>query len=426
MENRAPYLYKIAQFITREKFKSINPSILHQANRVIADTMGTAYSGVRTRAFQIGLKNKSVLFGNGNHEIWGTDETSVLAGAVFYNALASSCTDFDEGHRQAVGHPASLVVPTALLIGKYLGQSSLEIQKAVIIGYEIATRFSNARYKEKIATFSSGKWGAIGTAATAATLLDLDIFETMHALSSAAVLSPTMLGGTTDVKTGAMTKEGVAWAALSGLQSALLAKDGFVGPYLYLDEHNDYNKENLVANLGESWLIGSNYFKPYACCRWLHTAIEAGLQAMHEHQINLDEIEKVEVNIFKRAIKLIGNKYPENFVQAQFHLSYCLACALVFDGVLPAHFSDEFLNNPIIRILMDKIKIKPDQHYTAVFPGQLPARVKISIKQGIFYTNEVMSAPWNADNQPSDEELYQKFSRQVGNKSEKLWESIFR
>jgi len=37
-----------------------------------------------------------------------------------------------------------------------------------------------------------------------------------------------------------------------------------------------------------------------------------------------------------------------------------------------------------------------------------------------------MSAPWNADDQPSDEELFQKFSRQVGNESEKLWESIFR
>ncbi len=426
METRAPYLYKIADFITREKLSDINPSILHQANRVIADTMGTAYSGVNTSAYQLVLKNKHVLFGRGNHKIWGTDETSVLAGAVFYNALAISCTDFDEGHRQAVGHPASLVVPTALSLGEYLRLSASEIQKAVIIGYEIGTRFSNARYKEKITTFSSGKWGAIGTAATAAILLDLDISETMHALSSAAVLSPTMLGGTTDVITGAMTKEGVAWAALSGLQSALLAKYGFVGPYLFVDEHDDYNQEKLTAGLGESWLIGSNYFKPYACCRWLHAAIEAGLQTKHEHQINLDEIKLIEVNIFDRAIKLIGEKYPENFVQAQFHLPYCLACALVFDGVLPAHFSDENLINAKIRTLMDKIKINPDQHYTAVFPGQLPARVKISIKQGNSYLQEVMSAPWNANNQPSDEELFQKFSRQVGNESEKLWESIFR
>ncbi|MBE9525036.1 MAG: MmgE/PrpD family protein [Chloroflexi bacterium] len=425
MNIRAPVLYKIAHFIARNNLKDINPSIMHQANRVIADTMGAAYSGVKTRAFQIGLRNKNVLFGNGDHKIWGTDETSVLSGAVFYNALAVSLTDFDEGHRKAVGHPASLVVSTALSLGEYLRLSSDEIQKAVIIGYEIATRFSDARYKEKITTFSSGKWGAIGTAATAAYLLDLDIFETMHALSTAAVLSPTMLGGTTDVITGAMTKEGVAWAALSGLQSALLAKEGFVGPYLFVDEHNDYDKETLVATLGESWLIGSNYFKPFACCRWLHAAIEAGLQTIHEHQISPDEIDQIEVNIFDRAIKLIGNKYPENFIQAQFHLPYCLACALVFDSVLPAHFSDEILNNPKIRDLIGKIKIKPDQHYTSLFPGQLATRIKITLNNGASYSHEIMSAPWNADDQPTDEELYQKFCQQVGDESEKLWESIF-
>jgi len=425
METYAPFLYKIAHFISRVSKFNFDHETLHQANRVIADTVGTAHSGVKTRAFQIALNNKNVLFGSGNYEIWGKNETSVLVGAVFYNALAISSTDFDEGHRLAVGHPASLVVPTALSLGKYLKVSSPEIQKAVIIGYEIAVRFSNARYKEKISTYSSGRWGAIGTAATAAYLLDLDIIQTMHALSNAAVLSPSMLGGTTDVITGAMPKEGVAWATLSGLQSALLAKDGFVGPYLFVDQHDDYNKEKLVAGLGESWLICSNYFKPYACCRWLHSPIEAGLNIVREHQILPDAIDQIEVNIFDRAIKLIGDKYPGNFVQAQFHLPYCLACALEYDGVIPVHFSDEYLKKTAIRGLIDKVEINSDQNYTAMFPGELPARVKITTKKGEIYSNEVLAAPWHAGNQPSDEEIYHKFSQQVGDKSEKLWESIF-
>jgi len=58
METRAPYLYKIADFITREKLRNINPSILHQANRVIADTMGTAYSGVNKATMKFGGQMK--------------------------------------------------------------------------------------------------------------------------------------------------------------------------------------------------------------------------------------------------------------------------------------------------------------------------------------------------------------------------------
>lgn len=387
--------------------------------------MGTAHSGVRTSAFQIALKNKNELFGSGNCEIWGIDESSVLSGAIFYNALAISSTDFDEGHRKAVGHPASLIVPTALVLGNSLGLPFPEIQKAVIIGYGISTRFSHARYKEKITSYATGRGGAIGTAATAAYLLNLDVAQIMHALSNAAVLSPTMLGGTTDVRIGAMSKEGVAWATLSGLQSALLAKNGFVGPFLFVDEHDDYDKEKLVETWGESWLITSNYFKPYACCRWLHSAIDAGLNIIREHQITPDEIDKIEVNIFERALKLIGNQYPENFVQAQFHLPYSLACALIYDNITPAYFSVDYLNKTKIRALIDKIKIKADPHYTTLFPEELPSKVVIILKDGKSYSNEVLSAPWNAGSHPSDEELYQKFSKQVDEKSESLWNHIF-
>jgi 2-methylcitrate dehydratase PrpD len=425
MDTRAPFFYKIAHFISRKNLVSFDSKTIHQANRVIADTVGTAYSGVRTNAFQIALKIKNELFGSGNNDIWGTDETSVLSGVVFYNSLAISSTDFDEGHRHAVGHPASLVVPVALSLGEHLSLPFSEIQKAVIVGYEIATRFSKARKRENITTYASGRWGAIGTAAAAAYLLALNTTQTMHALSNAAVLSPTMLGGSTDVSTGAMSKEGVAWAALSGLQSALLAKDGFAGPFLFVDEHDAYNKEKLVAGLGDSWYICSNYFKPYACCRWLHSAIDAGLNTISEYLITPEDILKIDVSIFNRALKLIGNKYPENFVQAQFHLPYCLACALLYDNLIPAYFSVEYLHKANIRELVDKIKIKADNNYTTLFPGQLPSKVKFTLKDGTSYSNEVLSAPWDAGCQPSDEELYQKFAVQVGNSSEKLWNSIF-
>ena len=47
-----------------------------------------------------------------------------LPGSVFYNALSISSTDFDEGHRKAVGHPASVVIPVALVLGNDLKKKS--------------------------------------------------------------------------------------------------------------------------------------------------------------------------------------------------------------------------------------------------------------------------------------------------------------
>ena len=424
MKNSAPILYQLSSVIV-EKNRIYDTETLHQAARVIADTMGTVYSGIKTDAFQRALISKDELFGKGNFSIIGTDSTTSMGGAIFYNTLAISSTDYDEGHRKAVGHPASMIVPIALLLGKYMKASMLVILKSVIIGYEIATRFSNARNKEKITTYSSGRWGAIGTAATASYLLGLSIEQTMHALSNAAILSPAMLGGSTDVSTGSMSKEGVAWAAQSGLQSTLLSKDNFVGPYLFVDAHDDYEKDILLNGLGESWLINSNYFKPYACCRWLHSAIAATLELKNKHNFDAEEIETIEINIFERAIDLIGNTYPQNPVQAQFHLPYCIAVGILYDEVIPKYFTEFNIHNKKILDVIDKTTVTKDNNYTALFPEELPSSVKIRTLSGELFSKEIISAPWDADIPPSDESLHQKFIKQADEKGTSLWNELF-
>lgn len=399
---------------------------MHQAQRVVADTFGSAYSGIQTETFQTAFVSREILFGEGNLEVWGTGKTSTLQGAIFYNALSISSTDFDEGHRKAVGHPASLVVPTALVLGKSLKASYTEILKAVVLGYEIGTRFSHARIPSKISTYSTGRWGAVAAAATAAYLLKLDQTQTIHALSNAAVLSPAMLGGSTDVSTGSMSKEGVAWAAQAGLQSAVMAQSGFSGPFLFVDEVEDYDNTKLVDGLGQSWLINSNYFKPYACCRWLHSAIEAVEILKSKSNFNIDQIKHVEVDIFSRAIDLVGEKYPENNVQAQFHLPFVLACELLYGKVIPAFFSKDYLQKKEIREIIDMVDLKPSPIYNKSFPNQLPSMVGFVLKNNKVISQEIKVAPWDADCQPTDEELKNKFIGQTGKQENKLWDDFFK
>jgi len=420
MKKSAPVLYKLSSAIV-DKSRTYDKETLHQAARVVADTIGTAYSGVETDAFQRALKYKVELFGNGNTKIIGTEETTSLGGAVFYSTLAISSTDYDEGHRKAVGHPASMIVPVAVILGEHLKVSKTEILKSVIIGYEIATRFSNSRIKEKITTYSSGRWGAIGTAATASYLLNLAVEQTMHALSNAAILSPSMLGGSTDVSTGSMSKEGAAWAAQSGLQSTLISKEDFVGPYLFVDDHDDYDNSILISNLGKSWLINTNYFKPYSCCRWLHSAVAAAIELREE----FNELSGIKIGIFSRAMDLISNKYPKNPVQAQFHLPYCVAVGLLYGEVTPKHFTIDSIRDKKVMAIIDRITVDPDDSYNKLFPARLPSRVIIDNSGYAPLLKEVISAPWDADNPPSDKALYQKLVDQAGDDGIKLWDYLF-
>lgn len=422
LENKAPFLFELCRFIHAPH--NFDKATIQHAKLVIADTVGTAFSGIKSQAFLFSKNNDVYQLGSGIIPVWGTGLATTLAGAIFYNTLSISSTDFDEGHRKAVGHPASLVVPASLLLGQHLKKTFSEVLKAVIIGYEVGTRFSHSRVKEKINSYSTGRWGGIATAAASAYLLDLSHNQTVHALSNAAVLSPAMLGGSTDVSTGSMSKEGVAWAAQSGLQSALMAKNGFSGPYLFVDETDGYHKDILVENLGQEWLINSNYFKPYACCRWLHPAVKAVLLLKEENNFSLFQIKKIEVDVFSRALDLISSDYPENTVQAQFHLPYTLACALLYDNVAPELFHNDFLKKEEIRALIDKISLFPSEKYTHAFPAKLQSKVTIEFPNGKIFSKEILEAPWEAGSHPTENEIRGKFMMQAQKENSYIFEKI--
>lgn len=422
LSEEAPVLFEISRFI--HAHQHFDERTIQQARLVIADTLGTAFSGVKTGVFQKAMSNEVYALNEGEFRVWGTNNISTLAGAMFYNTLSVSSTDFDEGHRRAVGHPASLVVPTALLLGQHLRKPFSEVINAVIIGYEVGTRFSSARVREKISSYSTGRWGGMATAATASYLLGLTVEQTVHALSNAAVLSPAMLGGSTDVSTGSMSKEGVAWAAQSGFQASLMAKNDFSGPYLFVDGTEDFNKNILLENLGKEWFINSNYFKPYACCRWLHPAIHASILLKEENNISPLEINKIEVEVFSRAFDLINTTYPENTIQAQFHLPYVVSCALFFSQVHPAHFNQVESNKPVISELIEKMVIIANNEYSQAFPKKIQSKVRIEMLKGEVYSKEMLQSPWDAGSHPTKNELRIKFSLQTEGKMMAIFDKI--
>jgi len=425
IKTKAPLLNKISAFIHDLHNVKLDSETLHHASLVVADTYGTAFSGIQTDAFRTAVESIELLFGEDDFAVWGTENKTSLLGAIFYNALAISSTDFDEGHRKAVGHPASAVVPVAIVLGKYLNSSQEDILKSVVAGYEVGTRFSMARVKEKITTYSTGRWAAMASATTAAYLLDLKPDEISHAISNAAVLSPAMLGGTTDVSTGSMSKEGVAWAVQSGVQSALIATDDFSGPYLFVDDHDDYNTDILLSGFGDSWLINSNYFKPYACCRWLHSGIRAAEEIRKTPGFEFNDIDEIKIFTFSRAIDLMDEKYPDNTVKAQFHYSFVVALMLLNGRLSPEYFQKEHLKDSSVLELIDKIKVEEDKNYSNAFPENLPSRVEIRYSKTNLITKEILIAPWEFGSHPDASELKQKFELQTKKFNHTIWDSFF-
>jgi 2-methylcitrate dehydratase PrpD len=77
-------------------------------------------------------------------------------------------------------------------------------------------------------------------------------------------------------------------AAQNGIQAAMLAAEGFIGPRRILEGRdgflNGYSREALpellTEDLGESFEILRTAVKPHACCRYMQGPIDAILAIM--------------------------------------------------------------------------------------------------------------------------------------------------
>ena len=107
-------------------------------------------------------------------------------------------------------------------------------------------------------------------------------------------------------------------------------------------------------------------YKPYPCCRFDHTAIDAALQIRHQLNGDISGIKRISARVNRQAYEAVCTpvsirKSPETIVQAQFSIPYTVACALVKGGVGLADFTDTALRDPAIRALAAKVDARPDE-----------------------------------------------------------------
>jgi 2-methylcitrate dehydratase PrpD len=210
------------------------------------------------------------------------------------------------------------------------------------------------------------------------------------------------------------------------VHAARLAGEGFTGPYSFLDETEEYAQEPLLSGFGERWHIETNYHKPYACCRWIHPAIEASLELKREKGISFEEIRNVGIETFSRVIDLAQTRTPHNSPQAQFNLPFCVAAALYHDALTPDCLEGESLENEKVLALAAGISMKVLKGFDEAFPATTPCRVTIETSDGAFVSGVVDRPKWGADNPATDEELYRKFRHIAGDAGDGIWYPVMR
>jgi 2-methylcitrate dehydratase len=239
---------------------------------------------------------------------------------------------------------------------------------------------------------------AIAAAAGVSRALGLDVEKTANAVAIAATTSPALRV----TRTGTLSHwKGLAApdAAAAGTRAALLARHGITGPPEAFEGNKgfmdsvsgpffvDWQSENLER-------VTRTSIKRYDAEFHAQSAIEALLDLLSENGIAPREIQRIEVDVFDVAYRIIGGGEEGDKTvvrtkeQADHSLPYMLAVAALDGDVMPAQYMADRIARADVQDLLRGVTVRSAPDLSARFPAEHPCRVRITLDGGRILSKE--------------------------------------
>jgi 2-methylcitrate dehydratase PrpD len=310
-------------------------------------------------------------------------------------------------------HASGPTLAAVLALGVELGVGEEDFLKAFVCGFEVGATFGSRRLGVRLnesGWHSTAVLGRLGVAGAAAYLLALGPDGVADALGLAA----TQAGGLT-ASFGTMAKPFHAGkAAADGLMAAQLAEAGLAASRTVLDAgkglfgtlFQDREAVAFLGDLGRSWQILENSFKPYAACQLAHAPIDAAL--LLRDQLGEAFVTSITVAVNPLAVEIAGVRDARTPTEGRFSTGYCIALALKGHPITPADFVPERLADRDLAELSARVSLTPDAGVE-----RNAARLEATLSDGRIIRTEVRHAFGSVGNPMSWPQLEGKFSALV-------------
>jgi 2-methylcitrate dehydratase PrpD len=412
----------IARYIAGADFDDFPRDVISKAKNCLLDSLGCTLGGY---ASEPGANVARIMgtLGGQDATILGSGERGSLPNAALANTYMANIMDYDDTYR---GHPGCTAIPAALATGEMVHASGKDVLTASIVGYEVHSRVGASLYyspatNDKLRGVMHQTFGAVSAAAK---ILGNGVDQVMDALGIAGATAPVQSNAKTSGEENLppTMKIGFYACALIGAYSALLARNGVTGPHDILDGETGFWRmmaadscdfDKLVHGLGTEHEILNVAFKPYSCCRWFHSSLDALFDIMRDHKIDPDRISRISVQTTagKSKVDYLMNPKPENCVGAVFSLPYSIACAISEIPSGPRWISQETMGNKKILDIARKVHCSfqaksESEHMKDVH--KWPATVEV-ITDGTTYLKHIEYPRGSPKNMISYDELRAKF-----------------
>lgn len=416
MATPPPVTDTLAQFVTQTEFAAISEKALANAKMHLLDTLGVALAGTREPIAAIALDYCKRIGPAHESTIWGTKLKAAAPTAAFANGLLAHALDYDDWDAFIhVGHPTSMLLGAALSVGESSAASGKELLKAYVLGIEVMGKLAaNCPNVQDRGFHSTPVWGSLGAAVACASLVKLDAGQLKAALGIAASAA-----GGIHRQQGSMVKPFHAGnAARNGAEAALLARSGFTADTAILEAPRGFcdtffgpatcNYEQMIENIGQPFFLESPGLglKWHPCSAPQFLAADAALHLKHEHQIEYEDVARIEVRIPPLRYQRHYAAEVKTGLRGKFAINYVVALCLL-DGKLElATFTDEKVNQAKVQQALGKVQVICDDSIPE--PGPY-CPVSVDLKSGARHSFTARIAKGDPRNPMTETEVIEKF-----------------
>lgn len=289
-----------------------------------------------------------------------------VSSAASYFAAAACWDEACEGLARAHGRPGLAVLAACSALSRVKPHSMQEVVAAYLAGYEVGGRMGES-LRIAPGMHVDGAWPAFGVAAAVVKLLGGSAAQALAAIRVAACQMPYSLY--LPIAQGANARNVyLSHASQLGMLAASAALGGIAAPQGALEELRSRALAAApegapLAPPGE-WLIAETYLKPYAAVRHVHYGAAAAIALRPKLAGRLNDISRIRLATYAEALTYCGNRAPRSAIQAQFSLSYGVACALATGELEPGSYDRKKLKKKEIRSLEAKVELSEDKKLT--------------------------------------------------------------
>jgi 2-methylcitrate dehydratase PrpD len=401
---------QLARYIVHARYEDLPAPVRKEAVRTLVNYVGCAVGGSRHETVDNAIAALAPFAGTGQATILGRKEKLDVLNASLMNGISSHVLDYDDTHLRTIIHPGGPVVSAILAYAEYKPVTGTEFLNAMVVGIEAECRIGNAVYPAHYDTgwHITGTVGPFGAAAAVGKLLGLNEQQMVWALGLAAA-QPVGLRE----MFGSMTKSfHPGRAAQNGFTAALLAQKNYTSSDHGLEAKSGWlnvistqqNWGEIVDNLGKSWEVSINTYKPFACGIVLHPTIDGCIQLRNANKLTADQTAKIDLQVHPLVLELTGKRAPKTGLESKFSVYHAAAAALVTGKGGDKQFSDQLALDPAVSALASRVT-------ATVTPGiaEDQVRIAVTLKDGRRLEQHVEHAVGSIKNPMSDAALEGKF-----------------